>query len=615
MSQSFRQIIILFSFLVIGLTIYGPSFHAPFQLDDYYAIVTNYVVTNMGDIPAIWREDPSRFLTHFTFAFNYYFAGLDVFGYHGFNFVIHFLTTIIVFMLIQVTLRNKNGGGHFTDYEIRVLSYIGALIFLTHPLQTSAVSYVAQRATLLATFSYLLSLLTFIYFRQSHKLYFYVISIFVFGLGLFTKPIIMTLPVMMIIYEKYFITPSIKMTKRDSAIFIPYFILASLVPILLILWKYKALELGHILDVTKETETISRVTYLLTQISVLVTYLRLFILPINQNLDYDYPLVYSLWNAKTFFSLLILGFLLGVAVKSFRRNRLISFGIIWFFVTLAIESSIFPIKDVIFEHRLYLPMFGFVLFLVALFKKLFVYPMIGRILTLLIVLEFSLLTFDRNLLWSNRIQFLTDIVLKSPNKGRAYNNLGFAYFEEKDFLNSWQAVNRAIALDPHYALAYCNRGRIYQQFHQFPQALSDYAKALSLRADYPEVYNNRGNIYMAMGEHTKALEDFDRTISFNPYFAAAFLNRGIIHQNEGRLDAALRDYNQAIKLKSDFAEGYNNRGIVFTIKGEYNQAFSDFDRAILLKPDYEVARQNRALALKKQKNETTLKNHDALIQP
>ena len=111
--------------------------------------------------------------------------------------------------------------------------------------------------------------------------------------------------------------------------------------------------------------------YLFTQFRVIVTYIRLLFIPINQNLDYDYHIVKSLFELPALASLIFLGSILTIAIRIFSKYRLISFGIFWFFLTLLPESSIIPIKDVIFEHRLYLPMVGFSFFLVSYIYYIF----------------------------------------------------------------------------------------------------------------------------------------------------------------------------------------------------------------------------------------------------
>jgi hypothetical protein len=125
-------------------------------------------------------------------------------------------------------------------------------------------------------------------------------------------------------------------------------------------------EIGDVIgDATQETTAISRTDYLLTQFSVIATYIRLLLFPVNQNLDYDYPISHTLFEFPTIFSFLFLVSTVIFGVWMFKKSRLISFGIFWFFITLSVESSIIPIRDVIFEHRIYLPSVGFFMFLVV----------------------------------------------------------------------------------------------------------------------------------------------------------------------------------------------------------------------------------------------------------
>ena len=167
--------------------------------------------------------------------------------------------------------------------------------------------------------------------------------------------------------------------------------------------------------------------YFLTQFRVILTYIRLFILPYNQNLDYDYSVSTSFFQIKTFFSFLaLLGILLS-GVLLFKKYRLISFGIFWFFLTLSVESSIIPIsQNVIFEHRTYLPSFGFFLALTGAFYYFFreKYLKIAVIIILMIAAVNTVLTYQRNKIWKTEYTLWNDCVKKSPDKARANNNFG-----------------------------------------------------------------------------------------------------------------------------------------------------------------------------------------------
>ena len=183
---------------------------------------------------------------------------------------------------------------------------------------------------------------------------------------MFTKEIVLTLPLMIVLYEFCFFGLETNTCRKNIKNInwkhlAPFLIMLLIIP--LTMAGARSINLGEIGRLAEETQTISRGHYLLTQFRVLTTYLRLLFVPLNQNLDYDYPISLTLFHIPTLLSFLLLLLILTAGVVLFRRYRLVSFCIFFFFLTLSVESSIIPIRDVIFEHRLYLPMAGYTLFL------------------------------------------------------------------------------------------------------------------------------------------------------------------------------------------------------------------------------------------------------------
>jgi tetratricopeptide (TPR) repeat protein len=204
----------------------------------------------------------------------------------------------------------------------------------------------------------------------------------------------------------------------------------------------------------------SSIHYLLTQFRVIVTYIRLVFLPFNQNLDYDYPVFKNFFELSVLISFLFLMTILLCANRLFSKYRLVSFSILWFFLALLPESSFFAIKDVIFEHRLYLPLAGVSLFLVS-----GAYYLIGKnglkamVVVLTMVLAcYSVLTYQRNKVWKDPLTLWDDTVHKSPHKARGYGNRGMAYYKQGDFTHALSDFNKAIELNPNYTESYNNRG-------------------------------------------------------------------------------------------------------------------------------------------------------------
>ena len=352
--------------VILALLIYSNTFKVPFHFDDLLVIVENPFIKSLEKLPELWLFDPSRFLTHLSFAFNYYFGGLAVEGYHAVNLILHIINTFLFYAFMLVTLQQVDLKDDLKELPLLRIPLFAALLFLVHPIQTQAVTYISQRSTLLATLCYLLALIFYIQARRKGKGGYYAASLCVAFIGLFTKPIIVTLPAAILLYEICFL----KKEKMFVPRLLPFFVLALSVPLLLLFWKHKTFDIAQYFVMTKETSKFTRLEYLLTQFNVIVTYFKLLIFPAGQNLDYEFPIARSFFSFPTWLSFSALVSLLWLAVKLFRRERVLAFCIFWIFVTLSLESSVFPISDVINEHRFYLPMAGFAFMVSLLFSKM-----------------------------------------------------------------------------------------------------------------------------------------------------------------------------------------------------------------------------------------------------
>ncbi len=570
----------------LGILIYSNTFHSPFHFDDKEFIVENLSIRKFTNLGTIWQIWPARFITYLTFAFNYHFHKLNVFGYHLFNLVVHSAAAVLVWWLILLTLSAPQTKNSNVSRHSGLIALFGALIFLSHPLQTEAVTYIYQRSTSLAAFFYLFSLCLYLKSRLlqtnnrpvSKWLILYIFSWIAGIAGMFTKENTATLPLMIILCEFCFFRTD-KVVKWKYAI--PFLIILPIVPLTLFLLK------GLIFSINVQKlmhQPISSVHYFLTQIRVMATYLRLLFIPLNQNLDYDYPIVKSLLEPSVLASLMLLVLILIIAIRIFSRYRLISFGIFWFFLTLLPESSFIPLEDVIFEHRLYLPMAGFSIFLASLIYNLFknrsLKPMVAVLLV--IVSSYSILTYRRNLIWKDELTLWNDTVHKSPKKARPYNNRGVVYRSRENLNQALLDYSRAIEINPDYDQAYYNRGIVYRSQENLNQAILDYNRAIEINPNYADAYNNRGVAYRHQGNLNQAILDFSQAIEINPKYAEAYNNRGVAYRHLGNLNQAILDFSQAIEINPNYAKAYNNRAMAYFENREYAKSWEDVQRAQIL---------------------------------
>ena len=365
----------LLSIIVVGAMVYSNTFNASWHFDDSVVITENWALRDLGGRFAdVFKGN--RGVGYLTFALNYHFNKLDVTGYHVVNIAIHIVNAILVYFLVMLTMQTPAMSKNRLARHAHFLALASGLIFVSHPIQTQAVTYIAQRFTSLAALFYLLSLVLFIKarlktvqgksFLSPLHLVCYCLSLVSAFFAMHTKEISFTLPVVIILYDFFFIDSSIASLGKRIAYLLPFILTLVIIPVntLDLFGQGGAKPLGDVIgeirEQVQETPLISRGDYLLTQFNVIVTYIRLLFLPMNQNLDYDYPIARALFQFPTLVSFLFLLALFVLTVYLFIKGyRLISFAIIWFFVTLSVESSIIPIRDVIYEHRVYLPSVGF----------------------------------------------------------------------------------------------------------------------------------------------------------------------------------------------------------------------------------------------------------------
>src|SRR3989338_2195228 len=280
-SKAFPYMLIVF----VGSLIYSNSFSIPFSLDDFLVIVGNPLIRDFGPCGEIFRFDPTRFITHLSFAFNSLKSGLNTQGFHQVNLALHILNAVFCYVLIQRTLilvffkekdADKSSASHthtsFSRSSFQFLRYIPlccALIFLTHPIQTQAVSYIVQRSVLLAAFCYFIALILFIEMRLNFQPIYYWLTWIIVILGTMTKPIFITLPLMILLYEFTFFSGSWKHIKGKFFIYLPYIVPVVFIPVFLTLYvldsSFESFDMSKLSYATRLTSDISRLTYLLTE--------------------------------------------------------------------------------------------------------------------------------------------------------------------------------------------------------------------------------------------------------------------------------------------------------------------------------------------------------------
>ena len=623
--------IILIAFL--GFLVYSNTFNVPFHFDDIYNIVDNPAIKDFKyftEPSLIQKYKPlydalkMRYIGYLTFAVNYKIHGLDVAGYHIFNLAIHIANAILVYFLVFLILKTPYFSGLKIVKNSGLIALFSSLLFVCHPIQTQAVTYIVQRLASLATMFCLFSLCMYIKARlgqigeanvrffSASTLTFYCLSIISAILAMKTKEIAFTLPIIITLCEFMFFRAKLK--KR--LLFLMPIILTMLVIPLGLLEANRPAEdiLGGIGEATKVETAMSRLDYLFTQFRVIATYIRLLFLPVNQNIDYDYPIFRAFFELEVFLSFAFLLLLFGLGFYLLYRSRidefensrgqenqasrtiyhalrLISLGIFWFFITLSVESSIIPIMDVIFEHRLYFPSVGVFIALSAsayiIFNKLEGRKARALLIAFvsLILFTFSIASYARNNLWRDPIALWEDVVRKSPNKARGYNNLGFLYTQASQNDKAIDVLKKAAELKQTYSIARHNLGLAYAKKGMIDNAIKELRLSVESDPSNAMAHYDLALAYIKKGEMQNALQQLQNAIRYKPDYAEAYNNIGAIYLTMNLIDEAIDNFETALGFKPDNAEAHFNAGNAYKAKGMIEKADEHFKMAKMLKPD------------------------------
>jgi hypothetical protein len=288
------------AFLLIAVTalaIYSNTFFSPFHFDDTGTIVEN---NKLRDLSNFWPPSGTRYIGFLSFALNYQVGGLEVLGYHLVNILIHIINGFLVWSLVTLTFKTPVMERSSANSKLKYfIALTASLIFISHPVQTQAVTYIVQRFASLATFFYLLSLVLFVKWRISHRTIFYPLSILCAVLAMKTKEISFTLPFIVLLYEIMFFGSFVNghmQRRRTRLLYLAPLVLTVLIIPLSLIGIDKPLGdvIGEFREAAQETEEVPRGIYLLTQFRVIATYIRLLILPYLFSLSSIYLLLCNL---------------------------------------------------------------------------------------------------------------------------------------------------------------------------------------------------------------------------------------------------------------------------------------------------------------------------------
>jgi tetratricopeptide (TPR) repeat protein len=593
-----RNFLFLFIILIAAILPYSNSFDASFQLDDFHTIQKSKSIADFNKFLDInsWKGVLyNRQIANLTFSINYLIGKYDVTGYHFFNLLIHIINSFLVFYFARGLFSTRALINSAEDKKAKYIPVFSALIFAVHPVQVQGVTYITQRMVSLAVLFYLLALIFYLIGRASNSkksVIYFVLSIISLLLGIYCKEIIYSLPIAIIAVELFFI--------RDEKGSVNKRVLISLSAVTFL----AALLFFSRFGFPKQPDAPDHWTYFLTQLHVLTIYIRLLFLPIGQHLYYLIPVAENFFTVNVLLGVIINGALLLFSILLFKNHRLISFGIVWFYITLSVESSFFPLKFLMFEYRLYPAIIGFSFVLVSglfvLTKRFQINNSI--IILVLIITVFGYLTYQHNEVWKDPITLWKNNVEQSPKNKEAHKNLGSELMTRNYMLEAFASFTKSIELDSNYAEPFAHRAVILSGHPNFESALRDANRAIKLDSTKALYFNNRGYVYQSVGDYQSAILDFHKSILLNKQYDNAMKNLSVSYYFINNYSEALKFADMSSDLDSSRGDYYNNRGNIYFALGNLVNAENDFRKAVELSPKYPKAINNLGVIKLKQNN-------------
>ena len=605
--------------VLLGVLVYANSFAIPFLFDDYLEIQVNPAVKELQPLGSYLTA--LRGLPRLTFALNVRQGGFDVWGFHLVNVLLHLTNALLVYALVLWTLRLPFFAGRYAQ-RVRLLATLVALVFVLHPLQTMVASYLVQRAEGLGAFFYLTTLLCAAHAFQAdgaRRAALVAGAVVAVALGIVSKEIVATAPMAVGLYWYCFLRGG----RGDG---VPswgrrlLFLALLALPVVYGLVLARAYlfapaapgpEAGprswmYIPTAGFQVEGIGPWQYLITQFGVISWYLRLFLVPVGQVFDYGWPFADGFWRGDVLLPLVFLLAVVAAAVWAFPRYRLATFCIAWVFVTLAPTSSVLPLKDAAFEHRMYLPVIGLAWLLVvggydllaALAARTGQSPdalrrggaiALGVWLALL-----ALATVHRNTVFADPFLFAEDNVRKAPGHWRAQYQFAEILSQRGQQAEAVAAYEESVRLNPAQGSPRIALGSAYMKQKRYDDAerVLEPATHLLEESVVAAASLNLAGAYQARGDTARAQSALKRTLQLRPQWTAAQRQLAGLYARDNRFVEAAKLYDAALRANPRLRDQLAGPASIANFKGGVQLAGADkpaealplFERALELDP-------------------------------
>ncbi len=467
--------------------------------------------------------------------FDYQLYSLNPGGYHLTNLILHILSTLLLFWLF-----------HRMTGAVWKSAFVAAF-FALHPLHVESVAWISERKDVLSAFFWMLTLCLYVYYTEKPVIKRYLLVVFSFVCALMSKPMVVTLPVIMMLLDYW---PLNRFeTKKDHPVLwqvkekLPFFVL-SVVFIIIAFFIPNS-------DISISAASFPLMSRLANAPIAFVTYLGKTFWPHDLAIFYPFTNQLPLW--KVLGSTLLILVISAVILVMMKLFPYLFTGWFWYVITLLPVIGITQLRSFAMADRYtYLPSIGIVISLVwgvssliknGILRQKILFPTSMAVLAILAVLTWKQCSY-----WKDNIDLLNHALKVTKNNYMAHINLALDLMEKGKMNEAVDHYNKAISIIPYYEVIYYDRGIAYYHLGQKQRALEDFKEAIRLKPDYAAAFYNMGIVYLGLGKYQNAIENYTETILINPGYAYAYNDRALAYLNQGHNKDGCSDAQKACAL-------------------------------------------------------------------
>ncbi|MCL4367056.1 tetratricopeptide repeat protein [Patescibacteria group bacterium] len=545
--------------------------------------------------------------------------GEDAFGYHLQAIIVHLLVVLLIYFITEEIFKQ------------RLLAFLSAAFFATHPIHTEAISYTAASLDSLGILFFFAAF--YFYLRSTNSVKrnipAIILSIIYTGLAFFTYEMTLVLPILIVFYDYTFNFLTRENWRQRLSVYKPYLSLWLFYLVVRFLWLQigdRADYLGNgMLLVAQQARTAILVIYA-HYLSWLVLPLHQNILPnINQSSNLDILAFVNKFRAGQLTSVIIdysalipVFFLIsGILATLFllKKHKLVAFSLGWLLISLTTVSSILPQGAPIAERYLYIGSFGYTLILA--FLVIYISHLTPRVLrmvikgyishtsflsyslivsaSLAIVVSYTYLTINRNFDWHNYQSLWESVVREDPNNSYAYEGLGYQSFERGNINEAINLYQKTISLNPQQTRARTNLASAYIKQQQYDLALQQLQLTLDIDTNNPIAYELWGDIAMVQKNYKLAIEKYQQALQIAPQYSFYNANLGSAYEQNGQYQQALTQYQTAISLNPNSADYYYHISNIYYHLGHQDLAIQAINLSLEFDPNNNIAKELKEL--------------------